>query len=92
VIAYVVVLAVVIAVIVAPIAAYTALRAVGRAFELMREIPRSNGEAVEARLARIEEAIDAMALQIDRLARERELRPEAPERRQLSGGIGSSDS
>lgn len=86
--------AIIMVVVIAPIAAFTAVRAVGRALEVMRNSPRANDDALEARLGRIEEAIDAMALQIDRLASERQaqLDPDLSKQRRLAAGSGESDS
>lgn len=64
--AFVFVIAMVIAVIVAPVAAYAAVRVVMRTMEVGRSaVPN---DALDARLTRIEEAIDTMAVQIERLA------------------------
>ncbi|MGQ0646899.1 MAG: hypothetical protein ACT4P7_04975 [Gemmatimonadaceae bacterium] len=49
-----------------PIAIYAAIRAVNRAFSSDSALPPPN-LAIEARLRRMEEAIDAMAVQIERM-------------------------
>ena len=67
--------AVLVAVVVVPVATIAAVRAVGRAFNIMGTGAPPVNDAVDARLTRIEEAIDAMALQIDRIARERRTLP-----------------
>ncbi len=68
--------AVLVAVVVVPVATIAAVRAVGRAFNVMGNAAAPPvDDAVDARLTRIEEAIDAMALQIDRISRERRALP-----------------
>jgi sensor domain CHASE-containing protein len=76
--------AVLVAVVVVPVATIAAVRAVGRAFNVMGSAAsRPVDDAVDARLTRIEEAIDAMAMQIDRISRERRALPasDAPRER-----------
>ena len=51
-----------------PVVATTAARTVARTLDLSRTPGSIDQSLVEARLVRIEEAIDAMALQIERLS------------------------
>jgi hypothetical protein len=82
--------AVLVAVLVVPIATVVAVRVVGRTFDPVRNGSRPIDDTVDIRLARIEEAIDAMAVQIDRLSTERRLPPareqRAPERSESGEG------
>ena len=78
--------AVLVAVVVVPVATIAAVRAVGRAFNVMGgAASRTADETVDVRLTRIEEAIDAMALQIDRISRERRALPTSDQPRERTG-------
>ena len=65
------------AVVVVPVATFAAVRAVGRAFDMVRAERGGMDGSLDARLSRIEEAIDAMALQLDRVSRQ--IEGQAPE-------------
>jgi hypothetical protein len=69
-------LALLIAFIVAPVASYLAVRSVSRTFDAARVAAAEDGD-MQARLARIEDAIDAMATEIEKLS-ERQRLLEAP--------------
>jgi hypothetical protein len=84
--------AVLVAVIVVPVATIAAVRAVGRAFNVMgNAASRPVDDAVDARLARIEEAIDAMAMQIDRISRDRRVLPATDPRERTEIDPGTSE-
>jgi hypothetical protein len=78
--------AVLLAVMVVPIATIAAVRAVGRTLGGLGGASfRPVDDVVDARLTRIEEAIDAMALQIDRISRERRALPGPDEPQERTG-------
>jgi len=85
----IVLFAVLMAVIVVPMAVISVVRGLGQVYDLRRSASNGANDAVEARLARIEEAIDAMAIQIDRLGEERRIdRAEIPAEQRRLGPPG----
>ena len=78
-------IAAIVLVVVPPVVWWAVTRVVPRVMNELGIDPRTGGPSPqEARLQRIEEAIDALALQVDRLSRAREL--PAPERAALPPG------
>ena len=61
--------------VIVPVATFAAVKATGRTFDLVRAERGTVSGSVDARLSRIEEAIDAMALQLERVSRQIEGQP-----------------
>jgi hypothetical protein len=84
------------AAIVVPMAVTAVVRGLGQVYDLRRSAGYGTNDAVDARLTRIEEAIDAMAIQIDRMGQERrgdrsEIAAEVPvEQRRLGPPSGAA--